>query len=119
AVNLQIRPAPFRSLGGSGYPPRRKTRYVAIAGRETDNGEQLSFERKKEGEYLFGTGVIRPYRLLWVLAVMVGSVASLKMVWSFADITNGLMAIPNFISRIVLNKVIVSETREHLWNARA
>ena len=50
---------------------------------------------------------------------MLGSVASLKMVWSFTDITNGLMALPYLISLIVLNKVIVSETREHLWNARA
>jgi AGCS family alanine or glycine:cation symporter len=57
--------------------------------------------------------------VVWGIAVMVGSVASLKMVWSFADITNGLMALPNLISLIVLNKVIVSETREHLWNTRA
>ena len=56
--------------------------------------------------------------VVWVLAVMIGSVASLKIVWSLADITNGLMALPNLISLIVLNKVIVSETREHLWNAR-
>jgi AGCS family alanine or glycine:cation symporter len=49
--------------------------------------------------------------VVWVLAVMIGSVASPKMVWKFADITNGLMAIPNLISLIVLNKVIVSETR--------
>jgi AGCS family alanine or glycine:cation symporter len=77
-----------------------------------------SYYGEKAAEYLFGSGIIRPYRMLWVMAVMVGSVASLKMVWSFADITNGLMALPNLISLIVLNKVIVSETREHLWNAR-
>jgi len=53
-----------------------------------------------------------------VMAVMMGSVVSLKMVWSLADITNGLMALPNLISLIVLNKVIVSETREHLWDVR-
>jgi AGCS family alanine or glycine:cation symporter len=77
-----------------------------------------SYYGEKAAEYLFGTGIIRPYRILWVMAVMAGSVVSLKMVWSFADITNGLMALPNLISLIVLNKVIVSETREHLWNAR-
>jgi len=57
--------------------------------------------------------------VVWVMAVMIGSVVSLKMVWSFADITNSLMALPNLISLIVLNKVIVSETREHLWSTRA
>ena len=46
---------------------------------------------EKAAEYLFGVGAVRPYRVLWVLAVMVGSVVSLPAVWSFADIANGLM----------------------------
>ena len=46
---------------------------------------------------------------------MIGSVLSLKAVWSFADITNALMAIPNLISLIFLNKIIVKETDEYLW----
>jgi AGCS family alanine or glycine:cation symporter len=36
-------------------------------------------------------------------------------VWSFADIANGLMAIPNLISLLALSSVIVGETREFLW----
>ena len=47
---------------------------------------------------------------------MVGSVATLSAVWTFADIANGLMAIPNLVSLIVLSGVLVAETREHLWN---
>jgi AGCS family alanine or glycine:cation symporter len=74
-----------------------------------------SYYGEKAAEYLFGTGIIRYYRWLWVVAVMVGSVVSLKSVWTFADITNGLMAIPNLISLIALSGVIVAETREHLW----
>ncbi len=74
-----------------------------------------SYYGEKGAEYLFGTRVIQLYRWLWVVAVMVGSVVSLKAVWTFADITNGLMAIPNLISLIVLNRVLVAETREHLW----
>jgi alanine or glycine:cation symporter, AGCS family len=77
-----------------------------------------SYYGEKAAEYLFGGGAIKPYRVLWVIAVMIGSVASLKMVWSFADITNGLMAIPNLISLIALNGVIVAETREHLWKTK-
>jgi alanine or glycine:cation symporter, AGCS family len=61
---------------------------------------------------------VKPYRWLWVVAVMVGSVASLPAVWAFADIANGLMAIPNLISLIVLNGVIVKLTRDFLWNDR-
>jgi AGCS family alanine or glycine:cation symporter len=58
---------------------------------------------------------VKPYRWLWVFAVMVGSVASLPLVWSFADIANAVMAIPNLISLIALNGVLVAETREYLW----
>jgi alanine or glycine:cation symporter, AGCS family len=75
-----------------------------------------SYYGEKAAEYLFGNRAVAPYRLLWVVAVMAGSVLSLPAVWSFADITNGLMAIPNLISLLVLSKVLVSETREYLWS---
>jgi AGCS family alanine or glycine:cation symporter len=47
---------------------------------------------------------------------MVGSVLSLPSVWCFADIANGLMAVPNLISLIVLNGIIVAETKKYLWD---
>jgi AGCS family alanine or glycine:cation symporter len=75
-----------------------------------------SYYGEKAAEYLFGAGAITPYRWLWVIGVMVGSVVSLSAVWSFADIANGLMAIPNLISLIVLNRVIVAETKKYLWD---
>jgi AGCS family alanine or glycine:cation symporter len=58
-----------------------------------------------------------PYRVLWVVAVMAGSVVSLPAVWAFADVANGLMALPNLVSLIALTGVIVAETRTHLWDA--
>ena len=73
---------------------------------------------ERAAEYLFGTRVVTPYRVLWVAAVMAGSVVSLPAVWSFADIANGLMALPNLVSLIVLSGVIVAETRTHLWEAK-
>jgi alanine or glycine:cation symporter, AGCS family len=78
-----------------------------------------SYYGEKAVEYLFGTVAIRPYRFLWVVAVMVGSVASLKSVWAFADIANGLMAVPNLVALIGLSGVLVTETRTHLWEADA
>jgi AGCS family alanine or glycine:cation symporter len=75
-----------------------------------------SYYGEKAAEYLFGSRVITPYRVIWVVAVMIGSVLSLPTVWSFADVANGLMAIPNLISLIALSGVIVSETRHYLWN---
>lgn len=77
-----------------------------------------SYYGEKAIEYLFGAKMVTPYRCLWVVAVMMGSVATLPMVWSFADIANGMMAIPNLISLIALNGVIVKITRKYLWEKR-
>jgi alanine or glycine:cation symporter, AGCS family len=71
---------------------------------------------EKAAEYLFGPGVTRLYRLLWVVAVFVGSVSTLRAVWSFSDVANGLMAVPNLISLLALNGVIVKETADYLWS---
>jgi AGCS family alanine or glycine:cation symporter len=75
-----------------------------------------SYYGEKAAEYLLGNKVIKPYRYLWVMFVMIGSVLSLNIVWTFADITNALMAIPNLISLIFLSGVIVNETKKYLWN---
>ncbi len=75
-----------------------------------------SYYGEKAAEYLFGTKVIRPYRVLWVIAVMVGSVQPLSLVWTFSDIANGLMAVPNLIALLGLSGVVVKETQEYLWS---
>ena len=75
-----------------------------------------SYYGEKAAEYLWGVKAIVVYRYLWVAAVMVGAVVQLSVVWNFADIANGLMAVPNIISLLVLNKVVVEETRLYLWN---
>lgn len=75
-----------------------------------------SYYGEKAAEYLFGSRVIRPYRVLWVIAVMVGSVQPLAVVWTFSDIANGLMAVPNLIALLGLSGVVVKETREYLWS---
>jgi AGCS family alanine or glycine:cation symporter len=75
-----------------------------------------SYYGEKAAEYLAGPRVIVPYRWLWVAAVMVGAVSTLPAVWAFADVANGLMAVPNLVSLIALNGVIVAETRKYLWS---
>lgn len=72
-----------------------------------------SYYGEKAVEYLFGKKLIMPYRWAWVGAVMVGSVASLQVVWTFADIANGLMALPNLISLIVLSPIVAAETKDY------
>ena len=74
-----------------------------------------SYYGEKACEYLFGTPSVRLYRWAWVVMVMVGSLLPLPLVWSAADITNALMAVPNLISLIALTHVVVEETRLYLW----
>ncbi len=74
-----------------------------------------SYYGEKAIEYLLGVRYVRFYRWIWVLCVLLGSLVTIKLVWSFADLTNALMAIPNLISLVVLSSVIVKETRDFLW----
>jgi AGCS family alanine or glycine:cation symporter len=69
-------------------------------------------------EYLLGIRAVLTYRYLWVIAVFCGALLKLRMVWDFADIMNGLMAIPNLIGLIGLSGVIVAETRRYLAEER-
>ena len=45
-----------------------------------------------------------------------GSVFSLSLVWDLAVLFNGLMAIPNLVSLLILSPVLVSETKKYLWS---
>lgn len=65
-------------------------------------------------EYLLGVKALVPYRLVFALAVGVGSVVKLELVWNFSDVMNGLMAVPNLIGLLGLSGVIVSETNRFL-----
>lgn len=56
------------------------------------------------------------YRILYIAAVFMGSVASLSVVWNLADCFNALMALPNLIALIGLSKVLIDDTNHYLWN---
>jgi AGCS family alanine or glycine:cation symporter len=75
-----------------------------------------SYYGEKAAEYLWGKKIIKPYRYLWVVAVMVGAVVKLEMVWTFADIANALMAIPNLISLLYMHKIVATETKKYINN---
>lgn len=67
---------------------------------------------EKCATYLFGDKCITPYRVIYVATVMMGTVASLDLVWAAADTFNGLMAIPNLIALLALSGVIIKETKD-------
>lgn len=63
--------------------------------------------------YLLGEKVIKPYKILWIIAVFFGAMASIDIIWDFADLMNGLMAIPNIIAILLLNREIKEETEKY------
>lgn len=65
-------------------------------------------------EYLLGLWAVLPFRILWVIAVPVGTVMELKEVWLIAEVLNALMAIPNIIALLLLSPVVFALTREGL-----
>lgn len=77
-----------------------------------------AFYGEKCWEYLFGSKVEKPFRILWTISVFVGTVVSLDFAWLVADTLNALMAIPNLISLLVLTPVVLMLTREYMAKHR-
>ena len=75
------------------------------------------FYSEKCLEYLIGMHrrrIVKAYRLLYVTIVAIGPYLSLSLIWSLADVVNGLMAFPNHIALILLSPVVVRTTMDFL-----
>ena len=69
------------------------------------------YQGEKALEYLFkNRAICYIYRIVFAVMVFFGSVAALDVAWSFSDIANGLMAVPNLISLIVLSGFLRKDT---------
>lgn len=63
-------------------------------------------------QYLFkNPTAVKAYRTVFVLFIFVGATSSLDVVWTLADVLNGLMAIPNLVGLLGLSGIIVFETK--------
>jgi AGCS family alanine or glycine:cation symporter len=72
-----------------------------------------SYYGERAAEYLFGTKVVMPFRILWTLALVVGAVGNLGLIWTVADIMNALMAIPNLIALVALSGTVFAVSRAY------
>lgn len=72
-----------------------------------------SYYGERAVEYLAGHRLILLYRLLFILAIFLGSLFELTLVWNLSDLMNALMAIPNLLSLLLLSGVIVHETKKY------
>ncbi len=73
-----------------------------------------SYYGERCAAYLFGVKIIAAYRVVWVAAILLGALFHLNLVWAFADLFNGLMAIPNLIALLLLSPLVFRETRIYL-----
>ena len=72
---------------------------------------------EKSLEYLVkARPVIIGYRIVFSLITFIGATQTLDVVWNFSDTMNGLMAIPNLICLIILNKDIANECFDYQKN---
>jgi AGCS family alanine or glycine:cation symporter len=73
-----------------------------------------SYYGERGAEYLFGSKINIPYRVLYTLIVFAGATVPLGLVWDIADALNGLMIIPNIIAVLLLSGAIAGETKKYL-----
>lgn len=64
--------------------------------------------------YLFGTKVIKPYRLVFIAIIATAAFLKLEEIWALADIVNGLMAFPNLVALLLLSGTVVSESKRYM-----
>lgn len=78
------------------------------------------YQGEKALEYLFKKpAVCYIYRVVFSVAVFVGATVALDIAWSFSDIANGLMALPNLISLLALSGVIAKDTKKYYERSKA
>lgn len=75
-----------------------------------------SYYGERCAEFIFGTKIILPYRLLWIAAVFIGASQKVNLIWILADVMNGFMAIPNLIALALLSPIVFKITKEYFSN---
>ncbi|MDH4043509.1 MAG: sodium:alanine symporter family protein, partial [Gemmatimonadota bacterium] len=69
-------------------------------------------------EYLFGSRVITPFRIVFTALILVGSVTTVRVVWALGTLLNGFMAFPNLIGLAFLGGTLAKLTRDYFSGAR-
>ena len=64
--------------------------------------------------YLFGEKAVWPYRIIFCIIVLAGSVMTAQLAWDLSDTFNGLMMIPNLIGVLVLSPQVAKCTKNYV-----
>ena len=72
-----------------------------------------SYYGERAIEYLFGMKAILPYRIVYVLFVVLGPMLSLQAVLDFSDMMLLSMAFPNIIGMVLLSGLVAGKLRDY------
>ncbi len=72
----------------------------------------LTWYGEKQAEFLFGLKVAKVMKYIYVFSIFVGAVGGAQLFWQFLDITLAMVAIPNMIAILLLNKEVVELKNE-------
>ncbi|RCK75824.1 MAG: Sodium/glycine symporter GlyP [Ignavibacteriae bacterium] len=63
-------------------------------------------------KYLFGIKVTYTYRVIYIILMLIGSVASIELVFFVGDIANAFMALPNLVALAFLGGTVSKITKD-------
>ena len=78
-----------------------------------------SYYGERAVEYLVGQRGIKPYRVIYVLFVVLGPIVSLQSVIDFSDMMLFSMAFPNIIGMLILYPVIRPHVKDYIARLRS
>lgn len=63
-------------------------------------------------KFLFGAKAVKPFAVMAVICIVIGSCLKVDLVWNLSDLFNGLMVIPNLIALLALNGIVAKASKE-------
>jgi len=113
--------APLTMLGFRRGLPGTWGQYIVIIGVllfAISTAISWSYYGDRSAQYLFGSGVILPYRLVFVLMHFIGAVLPLASVWALGDVFLGMVILPNLLALVLLSGK-VKEMTDSYFERRA
>ena len=78
-----------------------------------------SYYGERCAEYLFGRKGIMPYKIVYLLIIVIAPAIMLDVVWVISDILNAFMALPNLVAMLLLSSQVAKDTCFYLKNIDA
>ena len=101
----------FSTVFGSGASAAFLATAIALFAFSSIVGWSLYGERC--AEFLFGAGMITPYRLVFAAIVFISAITDFSFIIALSDTMNALMALPNMAAVLALSGTVLRETKEY------